>query len=30
MMPEEKGIRLCFVGPMLGKHPGWVVTQEKY
>lgn len=27
-MPETKGLpRLCFVGPMLGQHEGWVTTQ---
>ena len=26
MLPEER-IRLCFVGPMLGKNSGWVVAQ---
>jgi L-malate glycosyltransferase len=27
MIPKEERIRLCFVGPMLGKNAGWVVSQ---
>jgi glycosyltransferase involved in cell wall biosynthesis len=27
MLKHEKHPRLCFVGPMLGANPGWVVSQ---